>query len=197
MTSSFAAKRLVAGGGVLAFTLVACSVEQVGRTAEGNGAPPCEHSTPADGSCDGTGTDAGVAPEAAAAMPDSAACPGLDAVCGSDADVYSCPLAWRTATNVSSWCERASPSALDAGLSLVVWQGCTGYDLIDETVGASDQFTRYYYDSGTGVLVGIAEIPNNRVPVCVAGQVAALDDSTCQHWSPLGDICAAMDASAP
>jgi hypothetical protein len=107
MTSSFAAKRLVAGGGVLAFTLVACSVEQVGRTAEGTGAPPCEHSTPADGSCDGTGTDAGVAPEAAAAMPDSAACPGLDAVCGSDADVYSCMLAWSTASNVSSWCQRA------------------------------------------------------------------------------------------
>ncbi len=196
MTSSFGAKRLVVGG-LLAVTLVGCGVVQVASSAGGIGAAPCEHSTPADGSCARTETDAGTAPEAAAAMADSAACPGLDVVCGSDADAYSCVLAWSTASNVSSWCQRASPSALDAGLSLVVWQGCSGYDLIDETVGASDQFTRYYYDSGTGVLVGIAEIPNNRVPVCVAGQVAGVDDSTCQHWSPLEDICAAMDGSAP
>jgi len=217
MTSSFAAKRLVVVGGLLAVTLVGCGVVQVASSAGGIGAAPCEHSTSADGSCAGTETDAGTAPdaaaiadsaagmetdagtapEAAAAMADSAACPGLDVVCGSDADVYNCLLAWSTASNVSSWCQRASPSALDAGLSLIVWQGCSGYDLIDETVGASDQFTRYYYDSGTGVLVGIAEIPNNRVPVCVAGQVAGVDDSTCLHWSPLEDICAAMDGSAP
>lgn len=197
MTSSFAAERLMVGGGLLTLTLVGCSVVQVGRTDGGAEAAPCEHSTPADGSCAGTETDARTAPEPVAVMADSAGCPGLDAVCGSDADLYSCLLAWSMASNVSSWCQRASPRALDAGLSLVVWQGCAGYDLIDETVGASDQFTRYYYDSGTGVLVGIAEIPNNRVPVCVAGQVAALDDSTCQHWSPLEDICAAIDGGAP
>ena len=156
--------RILAGGGTL-FLMQACS----SATTSTN--PPI-------GSSQGLG---------------SGTCAGLDSVCGASSSPYACEPTWSVASTPSSWCHSVSQSALDAGVSLVLHQSCSGYDIVDETVGASDEGTRYYYDAESGALVGIATISNNGIPVCVAGRALQVDVSGCQPSYPSDVSCASSD----
>jgi hypothetical protein len=173
----------------LSVVLLACGGKQASAT--GGGPTSDQHASATDGGLtsdqQASATDGGPTPEQEAGAEgilqagdatdasdgggisiDGPSCPSVAVYCGSAQPQYGgCVPNWVTAQNASTWCKtEAGASYLGGAADVFMQTGCNGFNTV--VLSATDMGIIYFYDMGTGALIGIARQPSWS---CVAGVI--------------------------
>ena len=173
-------RRYVAAYAVI--TLVACDAPADGvRDREDNS------------SASDTGPDVGTSSGSSIHQDDASGCPTTisDACLTDGGPTYRCVPNSTMAQESATWCGDDGPFGADPDVAIL--PNCDGFDVVEEGPTFSDYWTTYYYDVGTGALVGIGRVTNGQL-TCVAGLAKVLEPSRCNDGSAVGSVCPLLDA---